>query len=175
MAGLRARSSDEAAELEALVERYGVALRSFIARRLYDRSEAADLAQEVFLRLLKRRQDAPIDNIEGYLFQIAANLLRERGRQTASRAAAPAIELSPELLGEGEEHSPERILLGKEAYRQVLAALQELPERTRTVFILSRFEDLTGAEIARRLGVSASAVEKHMMRALQHLRQRTRP
>src|SRR5689334_15656655 len=99
MAGLRAKSPDEAAELAALVDRYGVALRSFIARRLNDRSEAADLAQEVFLRLLKRRQDAPIDNIEGYLFQIAANLLRERGRQIASRAAAPAIELSPELMG----------------------------------------------------------------------------
>ncbi len=78
------------------------------------------------------------------------------------------------MLASDEEQTPERILLGREAYTQMLAALYELPERTRTVFILSRFEDVRGPEIARRVGVSISAVEKHIMRALAHLRARVK-
>jgi RNA polymerase sigma factor (sigma-70 family) len=164
----------EQERLNALLVRYGPAVRGFIGRRVRSAADADDLTQEVFARILGRAEAGPIENVEGYLFQAAANLLRERGRQSSLRAAAPAIELGPELIGQDEEQTPERILLGKDAYNLMVAALLELPERTRTVFILSRFEEVKGPEIARRLGVSISAVEKHMMRALAHLRARVR-
>ena len=54
----------------------------------------------------------------------------------------------------------------------MVEALQELPERARTIFVLNRFEELSAAEIARRLGVSVSTVEKDMMRAIAHLKAR---
>lgn len=170
----RPRPDSEQERLNALLVRYRPAVRGFIGRRVRTGADADDLTQEVFARILGRAEAGPIDNLEGYLFQAAANLLRERGRQSNLRGAAPAIELSPELIAEDEVQTPERILLGRDAYRQVLAALLELPERTRTVFILSRFEEVKGPEIARRLGVSISAVEKHMMKALAHLRGRVR-
>lgn len=169
----QARRDDDQQRLKSLLVTYRPAVRGFIGRRVRG-PEAEDLTQEVFARILGRVEVGPIENVEGYLFQTAANLLRERGRQAAVRGAVPAIELSPELIAQDEAQTPERILLGRDAYRSMLAALLELPERTRTVFILSRFEDVKGPEIARRLGVSISAVEKHMMRALAHLKGRVR-
>jgi RNA polymerase sigma factor (sigma-70 family) len=173
MPEIKRRDPDEE-RLVGLVARYGSPIRSFIARRVQSAADVNDLSQEVFLRLMRRSTSGPIENVEGYLFQIAANLLRERGRQDALRASAPAVELDPEMLGQGEEHSPERILLGKEACRQMIAALYELPERPRTIFMLNRFENVKGAEIARMLGISISAVEKNLVRALQHLKARVK-
>lgn len=166
------KPEDDEERLSALLVRYAPAVRGFIRRRVGSATDADDLTQEVFARILRRSAAGPIDNVEGYLFQTAANMLREAGRRSTLHAAAPAIELGPDLIRNSEDQTPERILLGRDAYRQVLSALLELPERTRVVFILSRFEEMKGPEIARRLGVSVSAIEKHMMRALAHLRAR---
>ena len=58
----------------------------------------------------------------------------------------------------------------RQACAQIELYLRELPERVRSVFVLNRFEELTGVEIARRLGVSVSTVEKDMIRAIMHLK-----
>lgn len=150
------------------------AILRFLGRRLRSQAEAEDLTQETFARLLRRSSDDQVQNLEGYLFQIASNLLRERARALGVRAAPNAIELERSFLGDEEVPSPERIYLGRESYQRLIEAMQELPERTRTVFILSRFEDMTGNQISRRLGVSISTVEKTLMRALKHLRDRVR-
>lgn len=156
--------------IAALSMRYGQAVRRFFSRRLRDGADVEDLTQEVFARLLKRAELGEIANIEGYLFHTAANLLRERARKAARRPGdAPAID---EIDAAVEDFTPERILLGREAYARMVEALQELPERTRTIFVLNRFEELSAAEIARRLGVSVSTVEKDMMRAIAHLKAR---
>jgi RNA polymerase sigma factor (sigma-70 family) len=151
--------------------RYGQAVRRFFSRRLRDGADVEDLTQEVFARLLKRAELGEIANIEGYLFHTAANLLRERARKAARRPGDDPG-LDPDLAESVEDFSPERILLGREAYARMVEALQELPERTRTIFVLNRFEELSAAEIARRLGVSVSTVEKDMMRAIAHLKAR---
>jgi RNA polymerase sigma factor (sigma-70 family) len=151
--------------------RYGQAVRRFFSRRLRDGADVEDLTQEVFARLLKRAELGEIANIEGYLFHTAANLLRERARKAARRPGDDPG-LDPDLAESVEDFSPERILLGREAYARMVEALQELPERARTIFVLNRFEELSAAEIARRLGVSVSTVEKDMMRAIAHLKAR---
>lgn len=156
----------------ALSARYGPAVKRFFARRLRDNADVEDLTQEVFARLLKRSQLGAIANVEGYLFQIAANLLHERSRRQIARRHRLHQSLSEADLEKVEDFSLERILLAREAYALMVQALQELPERTRTIFILNRFEDMTGVEIAKRLGLSVSAVEKNMMRAIAHLKAR---
>lgn len=152
--------------------RYGQAVRRFFSRRLRDGADVEDLTQEVFARLLKRAEIGDIANIEGYLFHTAANLLRERARKAQRRPGDGAAEFDSDLVENDEDFSPERILLGREAYARMVEALQELPERARTIFVLNRFEELSAAEIARRLGVSVSTVEKDMMRAIAHLKAR---
>lgn len=160
--------------LATLVSTYRPAIFRYLSRRVRPPSDIEDATQEVFARMLRRAQGEPVANVEGYLFQIAANLVRERGRSAAIRGQAGAIEVDPSFLGEAEVPSPERILEGREAYQRLIEAIQELPERTRTVFMLNRFDDMTAPEIARRLGMPLSTVEKAMMRALKHLKARVR-
>jgi RNA polymerase sigma-70 factor (ECF subfamily) len=65
--------------------------------------------------------------------------------------------------------SPERVVLGREGVVRMVTALQELPERTRQVFMLREFEEMRPPVIAARLGVSLSTVEKEMAKAMAHL------
>ena len=169
---MTAKQSQDDQVLIALADRYSPPLRAYFSRRIADRGEVEDLTQEVFLSLLRRGQLNTIDNVEGYLFRIAANLLRLRARSSGRR---PEVELEgyPDTGGRMvNELSPERMALGREAYQTLVQALQELPERARTIFVLNRFEELSGREIALRLGVSISLVEKEMAKAIAHLRGR---
>lgn len=156
----------------ALLERHRAALRSYFQRRLGNDADVEDLVQEVFVRLLNRQPRNTIDNLNGYIFQIAANLLRERGRSLARRRGIGAPLLSAGLLEGDADFSPERIHAARQACAQIEMQLRELPERVRSVFILNRFEELTGKEIARHLGISVSTVEKDMIRAILHLKER---
>ncbi|EIZ78378.1 ECF subfamily RNA polymerase sigma-24 factor [Novosphingobium sp. Rr 2-17] len=162
--------ADPGGEIGLVLARLSPAVEDFFARRVGSRIEAEDLTQEVMSRILKRATGSPIANVEGYVFQAAANLLREYGRQRTMRSSAHLIELGPEFSSDQDVRTPERIALGRDALRRVVTALYELPERTRNVFVLNRFEGMTAPEIAERLGISVSAVEKQMMRALAHLR-----
>lgn len=156
----------------AVVQRYGPALSSYFARRVSDRAEVEDLTQEVFAALIRRADIESIENVEGYLFRIAGNLLRYRAR-LASRRPDVRPEGGPDPMGRlVEDISPERVILGQEAWAVFVQALQELPERARTIFILNRFEELSGREIAQRLGYSISLVEKEMIKAISYLRER---
>jgi RNA polymerase sigma factor (sigma-70 family) len=168
----RETSADK--RLATLISTYRPAIFKYLSRRVRPPSDAEDATQEVFARMLRRAQGEPVENVEGYLFQIAANLVRERGRSAAIRRQTGAIEIDPSFLGEAEVPSPERILEGREAYQRLIEAIQDLPERTRTVFMLNRFDDMTAPEIARRLGMPLSTVEKTMMRALKHLKAHVR-
>ncbi len=154
-----------------LAARYAEPVRRFFSRRVRDQASVEDLTQEVFVRLLRRAGVGDIDNIEGYLFHTAANLLRERARAAAARPAE-TVGADLESFDQFEDFSPERILLGREALALMIEALQELPERVRSVFVLNRFEELPAVEIARRLGVSLSTVEKDMTRAVAFIRKR---
>lgn len=162
---------DEAAVLEALSRAYRSPLTSFFRKRIADRSDVDDLVQEVFVRLARRGDLSRIQQIEGYLFQTAASILRDRVRRRAVRRY-DVHEPFDERAHAGEFFSPERVLQGRQEVAEVVAALHELPERTRAIFALHRFEELAYGEIARRLGISVSAVEKHMMKAIAHLSRR---
>jgi RNA polymerase sigma factor (sigma-70 family) len=157
--------------VEAIAARFGPAISAYFSRRIADKSDVEDMTQELFLSLVRRGQLETVENVEGYIFRAAANLMRERARLAGRR---------PDLLADGsdaserlvEEISPERIMLGQEAWQTFVNGLHELPERARTIFILNRFEELSGREIAIRLGVSQSLVEKEMIKAIAYLKGR---
>lgn len=157
--------------LEVIAARYGPAISAYFSRRITDRAEVEDLTQEVFVSLVRRAELHSIDNIEGYIFRIAANLMRYRGRLAGRRpdVRADGSATSDRLV---EEISPERVMLGAEAWALFEQGLHELPERARTIFILNRFEELSGREIALRLNVSISLVEKEMIKSIAYLRGR---
>jgi RNA polymerase sigma-70 factor (ECF subfamily) len=158
--------------LTELDRRFRKPLNRYFRRRTCSSSDAEDLTQEVFLRLTKHEKNLTFENIEGLVYTIAANLLRDRWRSEGSwkwlqlAGIDEPIAAHPNLV---EVLSPERVLLGKENLRLAGLALSELRERTQDVLILQRLEGMKNKEIAKALGISASAVEKHMARALTHM------
>lgn len=151
-------------ELQALRD----PLIGYFRRRVTEHDDVLDLVQEVFLRLSTRGTVDSIENLRGYVFQVAASVLADRGRRRTVRQLDAHVELDSERLGAA-DFGPDRIVAGREALRTVMAALDRMPERTRTVFVLRRLEGMAYRDIADRLGLSVSAVEKHMVRAAERL------
>ena len=150
-------------------------LLAYFLKRVKNRNEAEDLTQEVFIRLLNHPDRNNGHTLEGYVFTIAANLLRDRAKSagTAHDRQVQSLDLldekdafSANLI---EARNPERVLVGKQTIQDVLDALAELGERTRDVFILARLENVQHREIAEIYGISVSMVEKLMMKAMAHL------
>ena len=170
----RPRPNEVEALLEAWHERFRVPLLRFFERRTRPDVDREDLVQEVFARLLKRDDLTGIEHIDAYLFQTAVNVLYEVHRRRSVRGGDGHVPLEGDYISDN-AISAERVILGKEAVEQLDLGLAELPERTRNVFALFHFEEVRQAEIARRFGVSLSAVEKHMSRAHHHLLKRLEP
>ncbi|MBO9499530.1 MAG: RNA polymerase sigma factor [Novosphingobium sp.] len=159
------------ASIEALNERFRPSLERYFLRRVRDRVEAEDLIQEVFLRLAKRGNIEDIDKLGGYVFETASSVLTDRVRKQRTHHEAKHEAFDNDRHADV-DFSPERVLLGRESLARATAALLELPERTRVIFVLRRLEGMRYLDIAARLGISVSAVEKHMVRATVHLMQR---
>jgi RNA polymerase sigma-70 factor (ECF subfamily) len=138
------------------------ALRRFFRRRAPS-GDIDDLVQEVFVSLKARRAEAPIQHIDRYLFTVAAAVLSRRYRlESRSR-------LGDETDDPEQEPSPERVLIGRERLQRAMDVIANLPQRTREVFVLHRFEEMSYQRIGAELGISVSAVEKHIMLALRAL------
>lgn len=141
----------------------------FFMRRTASPTDAEEMVQDLFLRLLRRADFMTLENVDGYVFEAAANIARDRGRHDLARGGGRHIDIDT-LSPESEEPGAERIVAGRQRLASMLKALDALPPRARTIVILRRFENLTYAQIAVRLGISVSAVEKHMVRAMSALR-----
>lgn len=142
---------------------------AFFVRRLHDHAEAEDLTQEVLLRLSVHAADLRGDEPGPYVFQMAANLLRDRARKNMVRARYQ-VGLGAIEAADIEQRDPDRVVEARQSLATVLAALRELPERTRSIFILFRLEQLKQREIADMYGLSVRAVEKHIVKASLRLR-----
>ena len=144
------------------------ALARYFRARVRDSSEVDDLVQEVFARIIMRKGMQPVEHLGGYVFQTAASVFADRARRRGARRADAHVQFDPERHGD-QDLDPHRLLSGKEDLRAVVAALLALPVRTRTIFVLHRLEGQKYRDVAAQLGISVSAVEKHMVRAIQHL------
>jgi RNA polymerase sigma factor (sigma-70 family) len=143
-------------------------LTRYFRRRVSNPAEVEDMVQDVFARMVARDSAEPVEHLGGYVLKTASSVLTDRARRRSSQRASLHVAFDSEQHGE-EDMDPARILGGKEDLHAATVALLSLPERTRTVFILRRLEGRRYQDIAAQLGVSVSAVEKHMLRAIQHL------
>lgn len=158
-----------------LDKRFRAPLRAYFARRLGNWVDAEDLTQEVFVRLTRNPDRHNGENIEAYVFKIASTVLKDWGRYRTARQAQAHRALgdatenleTPAVLVE--ERTPERVLMAKEALQDLDEALAQLSARTREIFLLSRIENVHHRDIANLHGISISAVEKHVLRAIAHL------
>lgn len=149
------------------------ALRRYIAKRA-EAVDVDDLVQDVLLRMHVRGQAEAIDNIEGYLFQVAASVLTDRARRDRTRERGAHCELT-EPLHPADDRTPERVLRGREDVDRLVEALAAMPDLTRDAFVLHRFEEMSYDAIADHLGISNSAVGRHLMKAVRFLAARDLP
>lgn len=142
----------------------------FHLTRIVDCPEiAADLVQESFIIFFREAQKQTIDHPRGFLFRIAKNLAYDyikHRKVTANYQQTTEQTLPPS----GEFPSAEALVSVDERLATITRILDELPMRTREIFVLNRVYGMTYAETAKELGISDSAVEKHMAKALLHCR-----
>lgn len=159
------------ASLLGLVAVHYEELMRRLTRRLGNAHAAADVAQETYLRLEGLAAVPELRNGRAFLFRIADNLAIDHQRGQAARgrrfAAIDDYDHQPSA-----EPDPETALVHKQRLRSLALAVDELPPKCREVFLLHKIDGLSYGEIAGRLGISRSGVEKHMMKALAHCRDR---
>nr|WP_298723704.1 RNA polymerase sigma factor [uncultured Steroidobacter sp.] len=140
----------------------------FSSRASVPRAEADDLAQEVFLRLLRYSDDVTVENPQGYLFRIAANVAsewrdRSRVRQPHDRSWLDELQIDP-------ADQPDNTVFQNRVSRHLQNAVNRLPKRQREVLLLHVNEGLTYKEIADRLNVTYRIVLRDLTRAYATLR-----
>jgi RNA polymerase sigma factor (sigma-70 family) len=167
--------ADKEKFLAGLMTEHGVALEKYLARKLDNPEDAAEVAQEAFLRLHRLDQPENLDNARAFLFQVATNLavdqLRRRQlyfkylkQEKGQVADGDAVDLN--ALGA----SPEQIISAQEKLESIYRAIDELPFKVRQAFLLHRRSGMSYNDIAEQMEVSVSSVEKYILQALKHCR-----
>lgn len=154
--------------IQDLFARYRSPLYAYFLRRTRNKADAEDLIHDVFVRLTRLDPSTELRNAEAFIFQTAANLLRDRARRAQSHGEVADVGQAELEIKPGEP-GPERVLLAKAELKLVMAALDTLGEKTRNIFVLRRLEQMKCEEIAAFYGISVSAVERHITKALAHL------
>jgi RNA polymerase sigma-70 factor (ECF subfamily) len=162
-----------ASGLEAVFEANRLALRRFLRARLRDDDEPDDLLQDLWIKL--RALDAgPIAEPLAYLYRMADNLVLDRMRAARRRAARESAWTEGQISGTLESPadasaSAERVVIARDYLRRVNGRIDSLPERTAFTFRAVRIEGRPQKDIAAELGISLSAVEKHLQRAYREI------
>lgn len=143
-------------------------LEAYVRRFVSSRETAADLVQDAFVRIWNGRDRLGDRDPVGYMFRTAHNLSIDHLRAQRVQRDYRARE-APRLATLGAA-DPEAETAARQDIAALEAALRRLPAQTRRVFLMSRVEGRGYGEIAAALGISRSAVEKHMLKALQHCR-----
>ncbi|CAB3742131.1 putative RNA polymerase sigma factor FecI [Achromobacter ruhlandii] len=138
-------------------------LTAWLRRRLRDDHDAADLAQDTFVRLIAARDTPGLREPRAFLARIAHGLMVNLWRRRdLEHAYLQALAQRPEVCAP----SPERRALVLEALVEIDAMLQRLPARAREAFLLAQLGGYTYAEIGQRLDVSERMVKKYMAQVM---------
>lgn len=151
-----------------MLERYHRELLNFLARQVNDRDAAADLAQESYARVLAvQHSGQAIGDVRALLYRTARNLVIDQYRRAQVRQHEDLDGLSEAEHPPAPQHlQPEEALASLQAIRAYVAAIETLPPRCREAFVLHVFEGCSHAQVAKRMGISASMVEKHVVRGM---------
>ena len=155
-----------------MLENYYRELVSFLSARLGNAQAAEDVVHDAYVRVLERSSDEPIEQPRAFLYRTALNLVIDGHRRNALRQVEPL-----EVLDTEERFfspSPQVSVDHGQRLEMIQRALAELPANCRDSFLLRKLEGLSHAEIAERLGVSRSVVEKYIVNAMKHCRIRIR-
>lgn len=141
--------------------------RSVVRRKGVALDDADDVVQEAFVRLAAYTRAHEVRSQEAFLVNAAVNISRDQARRR-KREPFEAAEGDIELIAD-HAPEPEQVVRAREALRRAAAGLARLDEKTRRMLLAQRLEGLTFPQIAAREGMSVSAVEKQVARAVMYL------
>ncbi|MGZ3512381.1 MAG: RNA polymerase sigma factor [Thermodesulfobacteriota bacterium] len=164
---------------EILVNRHQTSILNLVYRFVGDRTQAKDLAQEVFVRVWQSAKTyEPKAKFTTWIYRITTNLCfnelkssRRRKWFSFNRSDEDGEHTFEETLSDSAP-SAEDLLLEKERSRQISDALQSLPENQRMAMVLKRYDDLSYQEMGQIIGCSVSAVESLLVRAKRALQEK---
>ena len=167
-------------EISEAIERERPRLRNFIRRRVPDQSDAEDILQEVFSELVEAyRMMKPLEQVTAWLFRVARNritdLFRSKKREASKEPAATTEDgetLRWEDLLPAPDAGPESAYARSVLLEEMDAALDELPEEQREVFVAHEFMGYSFKELAEQSGVSVNTLLSRKHYAVLHLRER---
>jgi RNA polymerase sigma-70 factor, ECF subfamily len=175
---LDVKAGDEQS-FELLLRKYRTPLVNFLYRMVRNTAAAEDLAQEVFLRVYRARQEyAPSAKFTTWMFRIATNLALNSVRDNRHRQMEVSIDQSVDT---GEDAQPalevldraptiEQELVARNRAEMILKAIHTLPEKQRAAVLLHKYQEMDYDEIARVLECSESALKSLLFRAYETLR-----
>ena len=180
---LDVKAGDEQS-FELLLRKYRTPLVNFLYRMVRDSAVAEDLAQEVFLRVYRARNDyAPSAKFTTWIFHIATNLALNSVRDNRHRRMEISVDQTVETGEDGVQAlelpdrapSVEQLLVARTRSETILRAVHALPEKQRAAVLLHKYQELDYDEIARILECSESALKSLLFRAYETLRTELAP
>ena len=156
--------------IERLFTHHRAALQAFFYRRVKAKYEAADLVQEVYLRMLRVKDTDAIKNPEGYLFTVASNLVIEQS--VLQRRQSVGFDGEPDEPHAGNQARFEEVFDTASRVDRLRAVLEQLPPKCQAVVHMKYQHGLKYDEIAQQLNISPHMVQKYLGLALAHCRRR---
>ena len=151
--------------VKEVIDKYHHSLLSFLRKRVRISENAADVAQETYVRMLQYEGSREIQSPSSLLFKIAINVANDLGRAEQVRHVGEQCSLD-DLDLESDHPTPEREVAAAQELDNLYEVIEKLPPKCKRVFILSRMHCMTYPQIAKHCGISVKMVEKHISHAL---------
>ena len=160
--------SGEKYAYQQLFERYAPRIYQFSISYLYNKADAEELVQDVFLKIWEKRETLNLSkNIKSFIFKIAVNTIYDFIRRRNLKNAFHDFTLED---WEADSNNTWHTIIFDDMQAHLEKLISQLPEQQQKIFRLSKQEGLTNDEIAQQLNVSKRTVENHLYRAISFLK-----
>lgn len=163
---------DNVATLSQLIKTHDQELRRVLYKRCGCIETAADIVQETYQRMMEDNLWQRAENPRALMHRIAANLATDYERRHKVRNRyVDNFDFINQQVNSGDTINPEQIIDARQRLDQLVEAIEQLPPKCKTVFVLRKFHHMSHSQIAEQLAISRNMVEKHLRNALQKLQQ----
>nr|WP_262922749.1 RNA polymerase sigma factor [Roseivirga pacifica] len=178
---LTVSNSEHRENLERQIREHQPRIRSFIKTRVTSQEDADDIAQDVFFQFVKTMETThnPIENISGWLFRVAKNLIINKGKKRKESSLPMEVDYDEDgdiissLFPQTEESdSPVNVYIRSLMWQELEQALAELPVEQREIFELTEMEGFPVKDIAETTGVPVNTLLSRKHYAVKYLRKR---
>lgn len=157
-------------------QQFGKKLFGFVRGKVRSTEDAEDIMQDVWYQLSSLTNIEELENVGAWLYQVARNKVTDKYRRKTTESLEVCTEVDDEgdlffkeILLLDDTQNPELSYFKDEFWKELMVALDELPENQRQVFVLNEFEDLTLQEIADQTGENLKTIISRKGYAVKHL------